>query len=445
MAKIVLGSWVAGFLLSQGGAAMAQSQELVCDLRTCIDYALTQSVAVKEADAKEISQTAAVLYQQTLFRPTLSLDASGTEINGESVSAFSVVGVNDPEVVKKRINYDEYYSINLTFTYPVFKEGVFFGNNPPSVQIAEATRAADTISVYGVRGDVIYSVSQLYLTAVKDQKLLKEQEALIKTEKRKYEVVQSLAEQHLVSDEELKIAELTWISSQSTYEQLQNEFTDAVEQLSKSLGLGPNVVLKINGETPAYGPLVPLETLIDRALVEHPEIRSQRVTVDGARAELDLSRANRLPTLDFITNYSYADDFNPPGNQLFLSLLSLKIPIFDFGQNSAEIRQSQANVIEKQMTAEVVKRGIIQSITVDYSDVRNNASSLKILDIDVQKSQLQLKLVQAKAAQQIVPSTAVLDAEEALIEKRKDRIESEFTLLTSYVELQHTAGVPIGP
>ncbi len=427
------------------GPAFGQTDELVCDLAACLNYAVRHRPEVLAAGAKEVTQTAAVLLRKSQFRPTLNLGANLVEVSGEPTSYFSVVGVNEPEIVNHRILYKEYYSASVELTYPLFKEGVFFGIGAPSVKAAEADRKKEATNVDMIKEEIISSVSQGYVTVLKNREALALAENRVRINQRRYEMIRDQARQQILSEEDVKIAELAWRASQQAADQVRQALTYDLNQLSLKVGAGPGVTIRVNGEPPVDPPTQPLEALIETALLHNPVAGRQWASIDAAQADLRTSRARRMPTLDFVNNYTYADDFKPPGNNFLATLLKLQVPIIDFGQYSSDVRMSESKVRAEEQMMAAVRYNITQSVADAYTKLREAEAGLKVLDLQIQQAELQLKQVQAKVLQQILPPSAALDAEQTLIDKKQARLQMEFDQRMNDIELRRAVGGPVGP
>jgi outer membrane protein TolC len=426
------------------GFVFGQTSELVCDLAACLNYAVRHRPEVLAADAKEVTQTAAVLLRKSQFRPTLNLGANLVEVSGEPTSFFSVAGVIEPEIVNRRILYREYYSASVELTFPLFKEGVFFGIGAPSVKAAEADRKKEATNVDLIKEEIISSVSQSYVTVLKSREALALAEDLVRIHQRRYEMIQAQARQQILSEEDVKIAELSWRASQQAADQVRRALSYDLNQLSLKVGAGPGVTIRINGEPPVHASMGTLDALIETALLHHPSAGRQGASIDAAQADLRTSRARRMPTLDFVNDYVYADDFKPPGSNFLATLLRLQVPIIDFGQYSSDVRMSESKVRAEEKMLAAVRSNIAQSVADAYTKLREIEDALNVLDLQVQLAELQLKQVQAKVLQQILAPAAALDAEQTLIDMKKARLQMEFDRRMSDIELRRAVGGPVG-
>lgn len=427
------------------GPVFGQTSELVCNLAACLDYAVRHRPEVLAADAKEVTQTAAVFLRKSQFHPTLNLAANLSYVNGEPTSYFSTIGVSEPEIVNHRILYKRYYSAAVELTYPLFKEGVFFGIGAPSVKAAEADRKKEATNVDMIKEEIISSVSQGYVTVLKNREALALAENMVRINQRRYEMIRDQAKQQILSEEDVKIAELAWRASQQAADQVRQALTYDLNQLSLKVGAGPGLTIRVNDEPPVHASTQTLDALIGTALLRNPAASRQGASIDAAQADLRTSRARRMPILDFINNYVYADDFLPPGNNFMATVLRLQVPIIDFGQYSSDVRMSESKVRAEEQMMAAVRYNITQSVTDAYTKLREAEAGLKVLDLQVQEAELQLKQVQAKVLQQILPPSAALDVEQTLIDKKQARLQMEFDQRMNDIELRRAVGGPVGP
>jgi outer membrane protein TolC len=265
------------------------------------------------------------------YLPRLSGNAGVGYIHGRTLQGL----VNPFGGVPSATNNDR----NLWFTQegpalsiPIYKDGSFLGINvPPEVARKRAETQISKFKGSLTEQDVIRSATDAYLQAIKATHLLELRSKHFALAQEENARVENRAANSLATAEDLGVARLLLDSSRASFAAARGEAIYSFLAVAALLGRDADTV-RIQDSYPEAAPLPDFETIAGISSVQHPKVRLQEAAVRGARANVELQRSRLLPsvTADSV-DFQYGDFHGDAANQ-WSSVLSVHVPIFDFGE-----------------------------------------------------------------------------------------------------------------
>ena len=423
-----------------GSPPTSSAETIVCDLVNCVRFALENNREIEASQLDLETAKASIYREKAVLRPDLDLSLRGVYFNGEPTSGFAVVGVPEPGVPLNEVDQETYMSLLVNFSYPLYDDGSFLGLDSPLVAAVETQKDRQTWLNQLTRQKVIYDVTQAYLNAVfeKINTELAQEEVRISQDRLsiiRKEVSLNLKPPH---DEELAQAQLS-VSLQNL-ESTRQKADRALEGLAQFVGTADPYEITLDGTFPPRTKLPPVKELIRQAEAPHPDMGIQRAVLDRSRAQLDLNQSRRWPALSFEGSYSYADDFNPPGNSLFQALLLLEMPLIDFGGNRATVAESRVKIRAEEKRIEAIRTEIQDSIFQAYDELKSAEGLIAVIERESLQAELDLKSTRARNDVGLVGPLAVLDTEVNLLEQKRSFEEARHDALVGYAGLQQATG-----
>ncbi len=129
-------------------------------------------------------------------------------------------------------------------------------------------------------------------------------------------------------------------------------FAAAREDLSRLLDLPAATPVVLVGQSPSPGDLEAIEegALLERALRARPEIRGAAASIDAARAESWLARAEQWPWLSFV---QAGYDFQPSGAEAWEAGVALDVPLFSWRRDGVRAAEAEVLVVRHDFAAVV--------------------------------------------------------------------------------------------
>jgi multidrug efflux system outer membrane protein len=386
---------------------------------------------------------------QGMLLPQVTGEATYDLFTGSKVSKFGVLNLgsvtpNGTVVTASSVGLSgvELYSAHLK--YPLFAEGSILGlNNAPAVAEKKAKRQAMAWTVNLTREEVIYRITDEYVTTVSARNRMGLAERRVKLLDQSLAIVQEQQKQGLKLPIDVKVAQEQSSAGQILLTLLREQATAGSLGLSKTLGVPSSRNLSLSNILPdAPDPPPTTDQLIGACLNHHPSLEKQRAVIDEAKQDYRLERYRLYPSVYLDGSASYIDDFSGVSNSdsLFSGAIAVSIPIFDFGAQLATTRSKLMKYKAEQArlfsTADDVNYEVLKIYQTIYTLTHNILS----LQGDVAKAQRDVQVIQAQQQQGIGDPLIAMEKELHLIAK-KDELEGiEARRLTNYARLQQAAG-----
>ncbi len=412
-------------------------------LHDCIAIALGENPALEASRYDVFSAAQEVRAAQGLVLPRLTGSASYDLFSGSRISKFSVINVGETGVALNTVGLGgvELYGAHLT--YPLFKDGSILGlNNAPAIAEKKAKKQALAWTVNLRREDVIYRISDEFITTVSARNRMGLAERRVKLLEQSVAITQEQQKQGLKLPIDLKLTKDQFSAAQTLLKLLREQATAGSLALSKSLGLSsPSKLFLTNTLPDPPDPPPTTEQLVGACLSRHPSLQVQRAAIDQAKQDYRLERFRLYPSVYLDGTASYIDDFNPANNSsLFAGAIAVSVPIFDFGAQLATARSKlmkyKAEEARLLSTADDVSYEVLKA----YESIYVLSQNILSLREDVSKAERDVQVLESQQQQGIAEPLTVIEKELHLISKQDNLRGIEARQLATYALLQKAAG-----
>ncbi|TAL74372.1 MAG: TolC family protein [Bacteroidetes bacterium] len=405
------------------------------NLQGCIDYAVQNNPELQAAEANIKVSTYGLDYQKKLFFPRLDLNTSTGFLEGEPTSSFAVIrGVTEEGISSRNIS-GQYISAALTLSIPVFREGVLFSNNAPSINKVASQILLDKSSYEAKKNELAYNTGTSFFNLLKNKEDIKTSEEQLKYSKLYNEIARAKYKEELISKNDLLLSEVKLASAEKELTTYRNLTQVLMADLSIKMGLDPAKPITISEDDFILPVLLPLDKLFDIAISSRHEIKEQEMRISMANEEQRLSKSQRYPDISIVSSYSVANDYGSHENSLWNGMLQLNMPVFDFGAITSKIKSQEAKVAVEEKLLLSIKGNIIQKVITAFININNAMSEIALKEKTVEQSMENTRLVKAQFEQNLLPLSSVLDAEYILYANKKALSEARYNLRLAYLEL----------
>jgi HAE1 family hydrophobic/amphiphilic exporter-1 len=176
----------------------------------------------------------------------------------------------------------------------------------------------------------------------------------------------------------------------------------------------------------------PIDTTLDQALTaalaERPEIKSAQITEQTRDELVGVEQAERKPHFDFTGNYGYS--VREPVNFFHYNYsrwsfaVSATVPIFDGGRAAGRIAQAQAERAKAMQDRLSAENQIRLQVKDAYDRLTVAERLLKAADLNVAQAQKAVDMTQANYGLGAATQLDVTDAQAALTEAERVRIDA---------------------
>lgn len=275
-----------------------------------------------------------------------------------------------------------------------------------SVRQARANVEGNLAGLSAVRNNLAFEVATNYLAQLRSERLLElriEQERLAETQLRSVEA-RIRAGDAAEADRALPLSELR--NRQVDRILAENDVRVSANALRNSMGLQTGPPLQLVELQEDTEPLPPLETYLELARRQRPEVVQAEAQVRAAQASVSIARIQRRPRLE--TGFTYNLTPNDVFSRSDFSFgAAITMPLWDAGLSHAREQEARAGVESATAQLEQVKKDVTADVVDAYLNLVNSRERLGAARLAVQAARVNLEATTARYQRGIAGTTIV--------------------------------------
>jgi multidrug efflux system outer membrane protein len=417
----------------------------VLTLKSCIDLALGESPLLEADRFDLLAATEDINAARAATLPKLDGTVTLEAVSGEQTSTISIleagatagVGVNNASV------HGGLDIFGARLRYPIFEDGSIFGlnvNTAPAIAAKRARREALEWTRQLSREEVIYRITNAYITTVSAQSrigLVQHRVSLLENAVANTEAQQKQGTKLSV---DIKLAKAELGGARSLAQVLRGQSYAGRAEMATMLGLASPGSVHLSSELPDVSEPPDAERVLSIAMAQHPSVQVQRGVYKEAKENYRLERYRLYPSVALTGSALYVDDFNPPGNHVFVGGVTVSVPIWDFGAQLATVRSKRYTAEAERARLDSVAGDVTNQIVQTYADIALLSQNILTLQGDIAEASRNLQVAQSQQQQGLgEPLTAV--ELEVRLDSKQDELQSNLARrLVLYAALQRAAG-----
>lgn len=402
-------------------------------LRDLIDEALENNLQLRNA-IEQIRVAEADFYQGRMsMLPTLSLGANASyNEQSDNSTNFGGAGIGS-------IPASERYAVSMSSSWELDVWGKLTSAKQASFAAflqAEATRRA-------VQTRLIAQVANSYYRLLALDKQLEITKETVQNRREDVETIRSLKESGLVTGVSLQQSIANRYAAEVTIPELRQQITEQEHALSVLLGRAPGGIDRNSLEE--QSPIDSLATGVSAQLLRNrPDIIAAEHSFRSAFELTNSARAQFYPSFRLTAEGGYqslqTDDLFQPGSVFYNLIAGITQPIFNRGQNKAQLKRSKA----QQEQAKLALRSTIINASSEVSNALssfNNAEEKR----DLTRKQLEALQNAIEYSRELLQYgeanyTEVLTAQQNYLSAQLSDINNKLQQLTAGVDLYRALG-----
>lgn len=385
------------------------------------------------------------------FLPRLDLSGgTGYGFNERSVGTDNFGNPIENPQVQRLWNSDA--SQGLNFSVPLFEGGSRFSGMTEARARAQAT----TWAARAALGQAEAEIKRQYFLAIRANEFLELENELLAARQNDLTATQRLFEIASRSQSDLLGAELEVQRQERERETQQAERAKALVALRTAIGDPTLEVQGVAAEVPA--PLDPtaldMGALVDRALLNRPEVHQRLADMDVAEASLSIARSARWPTISLNGGYNrqafgpgrdFLFDLDPDASKYGNLSLRVSIPLFQQFSTSANIAEAE---VRRDNAAETVRESRLETerdVLQALIDLRSRFRSLDLSAAGRDVADRRLALVREEYRLAVKNFTELQEAIRSAANSRREEIQARHDYVSAYIDLELLVGGPVVP
>jgi outer membrane protein len=388
-----------------------------------LKLALTQNVGVKQAQNAAALNSTTVAQQKLAFLPSLGLNANSGQSYGNT---FNTTDGTLNSTTTNTVNAGISSSVTLF-------DGM---KNVANLKSAKLDESAGEQDLTRAKQTAVFTVASNFLSLVTQQQQLGvQQQNLAAQEALENQISQFVkAGSRPVSD--LYQQQASVASARSSVVTAQNAVELSKVDLIQTLQLNPRGTYEFQSprlpDTTAANVVFNLDSLLDRAFAQRPDLGAEASRVDAAQQDVKAANASKWPTISLTGGYnsgvSSANDAN------FLDQLNqrrggsigigVSIPIFDRGATQAATQRAQIQADNAQLALATQRQQVALEVRRAYLDY--DAARQQLAAADAQQKAATLAVATTQQRYQVGAATLV-----ELTQARATQVQAQSAVITA--------------
>ena len=200
----------------------------------------------------------------------------------------------------------------------------------------------------------------------------------------------------------------------------------------------------VNDSIPVALAAADVDTLINRALANRPDLAAARVQIEQAQAEVRVSRSAEFPSLTLGSSFThpYSSQRNATGYNYSLSL-GVAIPIFNLAR-PYNVMAARAQVDASSARADLLRTEVAQQVYASYYTLQTSTQRVRTADVLLASASRSEVAARERYRAGVGTILDLVTAQAALANARAQQTQSRWIWSASLAQLAHDVGV-IGP
>lgn len=356
----------------------AQTEQIT--LQEAVNLALENNYQLKQAENNLNLAESDIKSEYADFLPSVSGNLNGSRTAGQQFIFDRFNEGLDPFVNITSQSISGNFGANVT---------LFDGfNNILTLRASQQSKISSEESLRRARENVIFNTASRYLQVLLDMQLLEIAEENLVTSQRQLEQIQAQVEVGSLPTVDLYNQEAQVANDELSVTQRENSLNISKLMLVRQLQIDPQgeyefVVPDISNEEDAAAlAMYNLNELIDQALMNRSDIKSEVADINNLNYQLKIAKGNLYPSISANAGFSsrYSDQYSLAGEDVSFSDqffdqqvnrslgISINIPIFQNWNRMNNIQAAQVQLKNAELSLENTELQVIQEVTQAYND-----------------------------------------------------------------------------
>ena len=425
-----------GLLILATMMSLSVSAQEKWTLRECIDYAMQNSITLKQAHLTKQTATETRKQSQAALFPSLS--ASSNQSFGYrpwQSSGMATVSNGTVNSSVTKTYYNGTYGINASWT-------LWNGNqNHNQVKANKLSEEQAELKIEQSANSIQEQIAQLYVQILYMNEAIGVNRESLDASKKNEE-----RGQEMVNVGKMSKADLAQLSAQRAMEEY--NLVEAESNLAK-YKLQLKQLLEITGEQTfdvamptasdqqALASIPSVMNVYEQALTLRPEIKNTELALQASDVQLKIARAGYLPTLSMtggVGTSTTSNNSNKWGEQMKTNFdasagIGISIPIFDQRKartaiNKAKIQHEQALLDQQDQ-----QKKLYSTIEGFWLEAQTNQEKFRAASATVESEQQSYDLLQEQFNLGLKNIVELLNGKVSLLQAQQSKLQSKYTTI----------------
>ena len=425
-----------GLLILATMMSLSMSAQEKWTLRECIDYAMQNSITLKQAHLTKQTATETRKQSQAALFPSLS--ASSNQSFGYrpwQSSGMATVSNGTVNSSVTKTYYNGTYGINASWT-------LWNGNqNHNQVKANKLSEEQAELKIEQSANSIQEQIAQLYVQILYMNEAIGVNRESLEASKKNEE-----RGQEMVNVGKMSKADLAQLSAQRAMEEYnlveaESNLANYKLQLKQLLEITGeqafDVAMPTASDQQALASIPSVMNVYEQALTLRPEIKNTELVLQASDVQLKIARAGYLPTLSMtggVGTSTTSNNSNKWGEQMKTNFdasagIGISIPIFDQRKartavNKAKIQHEQALLDQQDQ-----QKKLYSTIEGFWLDAQTNQEKFRAASATVESEQQSYDLLQEQFNLGLKNIVELLNGKVSLLQAQQSKLQSKYTTI----------------
>ena len=416
--------------------SLSMSAQEKWTLRECIDYAMQNSITLKQAHLTKQTATETRKQSQAALFPSLS--ASSNQSFGYrpwQSSGMATVSNGTVNSSVTKTYYNGTYGINASWT-------LWNGNqNHNQVKANKLSEEQAELKIEQSANSIQEQIAQLYVQILYMNEAIGVNRESLEASKKNEE-----RGQEMVNVGKMSKADLAQLSAQRAMEEYnlveaESNLANYKLQLKQLLEITGeqafDVAMPTASDQQALASIPSVMSVYEQALTLRPEIKNTELALQASDVQLKIARAGYLPTLSMtggVGTSTTSNNSNKWGEQMKTNFdasagIGISIPIFDQRKartavNKAKIQHEQALLDQQDQ-----QKKLYSTIEGFWLDAQTNQEKFRAASATVESEQQSYDLLQEQFNLGLKNIVELLNGKVSLLQAQQSKLQSKYTTI----------------
>lgn len=425
-----------GLLILATMISLSMSAQEKWTLRECIDYAMQNSITLKQAHLTKQTATETRKQSQAALFPSLS--ASSNQSFGYrpwQSSGMATVSNGTVNSSVTKTYYNGTYGINASWT-------LWNGNqNHNQVKANKLSEEQAELKIEQSANSIQEQIAQLYVQILYMNEAIGVNRESLEASKKNEE-----RGQEMVNVGKMSKADLAQLSAQRAMEEYnlveaESNLANYKLQLKQLLEITGeqafDVAMPTASDQQALASIPSVMNVYEQALTLRPEIKNTELALQASDVQLKIARAGYLPTLSMtggVGTSTTSNNSNKWGEQMKTNFdasagIGISIPIFDQRKartavNKAKIQHEQALLDQQDQ-----QKKLYSTIEGFWLEAQTNQEKFRAASATVESEQQSYDLLQEQFNLGLKNIVELLNGKVSLLQAQQSKLQSKYTTI----------------
>lgn len=417
-------------------------------LQSCIDYALSQNITIKQDRLNAASSQVDVAQAKANFLPSVSGSISQRAVNRPNSQTHTMISGDMITTSQSKTSYNGSYGIDVNWT-------LWDGSRVNNLKQQKINSEISKLNVAKGENAIIQNITQTYIQILYSSEAIRINEATLEVSKANCERSRQLFEAGSISKADF--AQLESQVSQDNYQLVsaQASLQNYKLQLKQLLELDGeeemNLYLPELDDKAVLNPLPSKTDVYVAALAQRPEIQSSKMDIDAKDLAIKVARAGYMPTVSLSagigtsnangTDFSFSEQIKNNWNN---SLgVTLSIPIFDRRQTKTQIQKAKIQKQNSELSLQDQQKTLYSTIEGLWLDANSAQQQYVAASEQVKSSQTSFELIQEQFNLGMKNTVELLTEKNNLLSAQQQRLQAKYMAIMNQQLLRFFQGEPI--